>query len=152
MNGDWILLLLIIVGLAGRSPIITTAACLLLIVKLVHLERYLPSIERRGLEFGILFLTIAVLVPFASGRVQVKDMLGLFTHWTGWIALIGGAAATYLNGKGLELLKFDPQLIVGLVIGSIMGIVFLRGIPVGPLMAAGLTALILKIVQFFAQR
>jgi len=36
-------------------------------------------------------------------------------------------------------------LIVGLVIGSIFGIIFMRGIPVGPLMAAGITALLIKI-------
>lgn len=146
------LLALIVVGLIGRSPIITTAACVLLIVKLVHLERYLPSIERRGMEFGLLFLTLAVLVPFASGKVQTKDILSMFTSWTGWVALIGGAIATYMNGKGLELLKLDPQLIVGLVIGSIVGIVMLRGVPVGPLMAAGITAAILKLLQLFTGR
>lgn len=149
MNGEIVLVALIIVGLLGRSPIITTAACLLLIVKLIHFQRYLPVIERRGLEFGLLFLTMAVLVPFASGKMQMKDVISAFTSWIGWAALIGGAAATYLNSKGLDLLKIDPQLIVGLVIGSIMGIVLLRGIPVGPLMAAGLTALILKILQLF---
>ncbi|MGG1313594.1 MULTISPECIES: DUF441 domain-containing protein [Cohnella] len=152
MNGDIVLVGLIIIGLIGRSPIITTAACVLLIVKLIHLERYLPAIERRGLELGLLFLTMAVLVPFATGRVQLKDVLNAFTSWTGWVALLGGALATYMNGKGLDLLKIDPQLIVGLVIGSIFGIIFLRGIPVGPLMAAGITALFLKIFQFFAEK
>jgi len=150
MNGEFVLIALIIIGMLGRSPIITTAACVLLIVKLIHLERYLPSIERRGLEVGLLFLTLAVLVPFATGKVQIGHVAQAFTSWTGWVALIGGAAATYLNGKGLELLKVDPQLIVGLVIGSIIGIVTLRGIPVGPLMAAGITAFILKILQLFA--
>jgi uncharacterized membrane protein (DUF441 family) len=147
MNGEWVLMALIVVGWIGRSPIITTAACLLLIVKLIHLERFLPAIERRGLEFGLLFLTMAVLVPFASGKIQAKDVYQPFAHWTGWVALIGGVIATYLNGKGLGLLKMDPQLIVGMVVGSIIGIVLLRGIPTGPLMAAGLTALMFKLVQ-----
>lgn len=148
MNGELLLLLLIIVGMIGRSPIITTAACVLLVVKLIHLERYLPSIERRGLELGLLFLTMGVLVPFASERISTKDIMAVFTSWPGIIALIGGAIATYMNGKGLDLLKVDPQLIVGLVIGSIFGIIFMRGIPVGPLMAAGITALLLKIANF----
>jgi uncharacterized membrane protein (DUF441 family) len=147
MNGELVLVALIIIGLIGRSPIITTAACILLIVKLVSLQRYLPSIERRGMELGLLFLTLAVLVPFASGRVQTKDVVAALTSWTGWVALAGGAVAAYLNSRGLEMLKLDPQLIVGIVIGSIVGILFLRGIPVGPLMAAGLTALFLKIIQ-----
>lgn len=148
MNGELLLVILIVIGLIGRSHIITTAACVLLIVKLIHLERYLPTIERRGLELGLLFLTMGVLVPFASNRISYKDVLDVFTSWPGLIALAGGAIATYMNGKGLDLLKVDPQLIVGLVIGSIFGILFLRGIPVGPLMAAGITALFLKIVSF----
>jgi uncharacterized membrane protein (DUF441 family) len=152
MNADFILVGLIIIGLVGRSPILTTAACLLIIVKLVHLERYLPAIERRGMEFGLLFLTLAVLVPIASGKIQTKDLTAAFSSWTGWVALAGGALATYLNSRGLDMLKIDPQLIVGILIGSIMGILFLRGIPVGPLMAAGITALLLKIVQLFADK
>jgi uncharacterized membrane protein (DUF441 family) len=150
MNGDVLLVILIIIGLIGRSPIITTAACVLLVVKLINLDRFLPSLERRGLELGLLFLTIGVLVPFASERISYKDVLSVFTTWPGIIALTGGAIATYMNGKGLELLKIDPQLIVGLVIGSIFGILFMRGIPVGPLMAAGITAFLLKIAYFVA--
>lgn len=152
MNGEVVLVILIIIGLLGRSHIITTAACILLIIKLIQLDRYLPAVERRGLELGLLFLTMGVLVPFASGKISVKDLTSVFTSWPGIIALTGGAVATYMNGKGLELLKIDPQLIVGLVIGSIFGIIFLRGIPVGPLMAAGITALFLKIAYYIAER
>ncbi|WP_442601229.1 DUF441 domain-containing protein [Paenibacillus sp. KN14-4R] len=148
MNGELLLVILIIIGLIGRSPIITTAACVLLIIKLISLDRFLPTIERRGLELGLLFLTMGVLVPFATERISTKDIITVFTSWPGIIALTGGAIATYMNGKGLELLKIDPQLIVGLVIGSIIGIVFMRGIPVGPLMAAGITAFLLKLFTF----
>lgn len=149
MNPDLLLVILIVIGIIGRSPLIATAASLLLILKLIHLERYFPAVERRGLEFGLLFLTIAVLVPFASGRITYKDLMAVFTSVPGLIALTGGALATYMNGKGLDLLKVDPQLIVGLVIGSIFGILFMRGIPVGPLMAAGITAFLLKIFQLW---
>lgn len=152
MSGEYVLLLLIVIGLIGRSPIITTAACILLVVKLIHLERFLPTIERRGLELGLLFLTLGVLVPFASERITYKEIVSVFTSWPGLVALAGGAIATYMNGKGLDLLKIDPQLIVGLVIGSIFGILFLRGIPVGPLMAAGITAFLLKMIQWIIER
>ncbi|CAM3963434.1 DUF441 domain-containing protein [Paenibacillus alkaliterrae] len=150
MAGEIVLVILIVIGLVGRSHIIATAACLLLAVKLIHLERYLPTIERRGLELGLLFLTLSVLVPFAAGKIQTKDVTALITSWPGWLALLGGAAATYINGKGLDLLRFDPQIIVGLVIGSILGIVFMRGVPVGPLMAAGITAILYKIFKMFS--
>ncbi|GAB7386814.1 DUF441 domain-containing protein [Bacillaceae bacterium] len=145
MNGEIMLVMLIIIGLIGRSHIIATAASLLLILKLTSLERFFPAVERRGLELGLLFLTMAVLVPFASEKITWKEIVPLFTTAGGILALTGGALATYMNGKGLDLLRVEPQMIIGLVIGSIFGIVFLRGIPVGPLMAAGITALLLKI-------
>ncbi len=149
MNGDIVLVILIVVGLIGRSHIIATAASFLLILKLTHFDRYLPTVERRGLELGLLFLTMAVLVPFATGKISLKDVLTMFTTFPGVLALLGGAVATYMNGKGLDLMKLDPQLIIGLVIGSIFGIVFLKGIPVGPLMAAGITAFLLKLFSWF---
>lgn len=145
MNGELVLFILILVGLVGRSPIITTAACILLIIKLISLERFLPTIERRGLELGLLFLTMGVLVPFATGRISFKDLVSVFTSLPGILALLGGAIASFMNSRGLELLKIDPQLVVGLVIGSIFGIIFFRGIPVGPLMAAGITMILLKL-------
>jgi uncharacterized membrane protein (DUF441 family) len=152
MNGDLLLVILIVIGMIGRSPILTTAACILLVVKLFMLERYLPTLERRGLELGLLFLTIGVLVPFASGKIHYRDVLSVFMTWPGIVSLAGGALATYMNSKGLELLKIDPQFIVGLVIGSILGILFFRGIPVGPLMAAGITAFLLKLFSFLSSK
>jgi uncharacterized membrane protein (DUF441 family) len=149
MKPDLLLVILIVIGIIGRSPLIATASSLLLILKLIHLERLFPAVERRGLEFGLLFLTIAVLVPFASGRIHLKDVMSVFTSLPGILALLGGALATYMNGKGLDLLKVDPQLIVGLVIGSIFGILFMRGIPVGPLMAAGITAFLLRVMKMW---
>ncbi|MGC4376414.1 DUF441 domain-containing protein [Fictibacillus sp. Mic-4] len=151
LSGEFALVLLIIIGLIGRSPIIATAASLLLVLKLTSLERFFPAVERRGMELGLLFLTISVLVPFASEKISGKDVIALVTTLSGVVALAGGALATYMNGKGLEMLRVEPQLIVGLVVGSIIGIVFLRGIPVGPLMAAAITALLMKLIYLITK-
>jgi uncharacterized membrane protein (DUF441 family) len=150
MNAEILLIILIIIGLVGRSPIIATAACFLLILKLTALEQLFIPLEKRSLEIGLLFLTMAVLVPFANGQIGWKDIKPLFTTWYGILAFAGGALATHMNGMGLELLQVDPEMIVGLVIGSIFGIVFLKGVPVGPLMAAGVTVFFLKIFQLFS--
>jgi uncharacterized membrane protein (DUF441 family) len=147
MRGEILLVMLIIVGIFGRSPIIATAASLLLVLKLTALDQFLPLVERRGLELGLLFLMLSVLVPFAAEKVSWKDILSVFTSWYGILALAGGAIATYMNGKGLDLLKMEPELIVGLVVGSIFGIVFMQGVPVGPLMAAGITVFLMQLFK-----
>ncbi|MDI3256214.1 MAG: DUF441 domain-containing protein [Kyrpidia sp.] len=144
MTGELVLVLLIVIGLIGRSHVLTTAACLLLILKLSHLERYFPTLERRGLELGLLFLMVAVLVPLVDGTLTMTDLIRVFVSPAGIAAMIGGLVATYLNGRGLHLLRQDPSLMIGLVIGSIFGIIFLRGIPVGPLMAAAIAAMLVE--------
>jgi uncharacterized membrane protein (DUF441 family) len=149
MVGEIVLVTLIVVGIIGRSNILATAASVLLILKLTHLERFFPTLERRGLELGLLFLMISVLVPLVNGKVQTRDLWSTFFTLSGLFALIGGILATYLNGQGLTMLKAEPQVMIGLVIGSIIGIVFLKGIPVGPLMAAAIAALLLNLVRFF---
>ena len=105
-----------------------------------------PFLEKRGLEIGLLFLIISILVPLASGKIGYKDITYTLTSLPGLMAILGGALATHLNGEGLKLLQVDPAVIFGLVFGSIMGIVLFNGQPVGPLMAAGITALFLEVI------
>ncbi|PKM81889.1 MAG: DUF441 domain-containing protein [Firmicutes bacterium HGW-Firmicutes-14] len=147
MWGESILVALILIGIVGRSNILATAACILLVVKLTRLYSLFPILERRGLELGLLFLMVSVLVPFATGKVSPRELLGSFSSLGGIMAILGGTLATYMNGQGLNMLKIEPELMVGLVVGGIIGIVFFKGIPVGPLMAAGLTALFIKIID-----
>lgn len=149
MWGEAILVTLILIGLIGKSNILATAACILLVVKLTKMYSLFPLLERRGLELGLLFLMVSVLVPFATGKIPPREIGLSFVSLTGIMAILGGTLATYMNGEGLDLLKVDPELMVGLVIGGIIGIVFFKGIPVGPLMAAGLTALFLKLFDIF---
>lgn len=149
MAGEIILVLLIIVGVVGRASILATAASVLLILKLTSLQRFFPTLERRGLEIGLLFLMISVLVPLVNGKIQSKEMLGTFITVSGIFAMIGGILATYLNGQGLTMLRLEPQVMLGLVLGSLIGIIFFKGIPVGPLMAAAIAALLMKIYLWF---
>lgn len=149
MGGETLLVLLILIGIIGKAPLVATSACILLILKLTHLTHYFPLIERRGLEIGLLFLMLSVLIPFANGKVTFQEIKNSLISWTGIFAIVSGAVATYMNGDGLRLLKTNPQLMLGLVLGSIIGIIFFRGIPVGPLMAAGLAAFLIRIMSYF---
>lgn len=149
MPGVPLLVALLLIGIVARSNLIATAACVLLILKFTNLTFLFPLLEKRGLEIGLLFLLLAILVPVATGKVTEKELFSNLASLPGILAILGGALATYMNGEGLKLLQLDPEIIFGLVIGSIFGIVFLGGIPVGPLMAAGLTAFFLSVISWF---
>ncbi|MGI6226556.1 MAG: DUF441 domain-containing protein [Peptococcales bacterium] len=150
MWGEGLLISLILIGILGRSSLLATSACILLVLKLTRLQHYFPLIERRGLEVGLLFLLLSVLVPFAGDQINVRDILKGILSWKGIMCALGGALATYMNGAGLHMLKIQPELMSGLVVGSIIGIVVFKGIPVGPLMAAGLAAAFIRIIEMFS--
>ncbi|MBC7343105.1 MAG: DUF441 domain-containing protein [Clostridia bacterium] len=135
------LILILLLAIVGRSQVIAVAAALLLLIQVARLDRLLPLLERRSLEIGLVFLTIAVLAPFASGKVPMDTCLRSFLSIPGLIAMVSGILATIMNGQGLHLLQEQPGMMVGLVVGSLVGVLFFGGIPVGPLMAGGIAAL-----------
>ncbi|MHB1125600.1 MAG: DUF441 domain-containing protein [Bacillota bacterium] len=148
MSGSNVLLLsILILGIVGKSNIVAAAAAILLVIQFTNLQSLYPLLERRGLELGLLFLMLSVLVPFAAGRVPLTQISKSFVTILGLIAIISGALATTLNARGLEMLQREPYMMIGLVVGSIAGIIFFRGIPVGPLMAGGIAVILIKIVE-----
>ncbi|MDD2552990.1 MAG: DUF441 domain-containing protein [Desulfotomaculaceae bacterium] len=149
MPGVNILVALLLIGIIAQSNLIATAASILLIVKYTNLNFVYSLLERRGLELGLLFLMLSIMVPLANGTVSAGDIMHNLVSLPGILAVAGGAGATYLNARGLTLLKADPEIVFGMVLGSIFGIVFLQGVPVGPLMAAGITALFMPVTRLF---
>jgi uncharacterized membrane protein (DUF441 family) len=141
------LVALLLVGIVARSNLISIAACVLLILRFSNLHFVFPLLERRGLEVGLLFLLLSILVPIAQGVVTEADLIYNLTSLPGIMAIAGGALATHMNSEGLKLLGLRPETIFGLVIGSIFGMVFFHGVPVGPLMAAGIAALYLELLH-----
>ena len=141
-----LLLIVLALGLVFNNRLVAAGAGLLLTVKVFHLQTLLRLIDRRALDFGLLLLLMAVLTPFALDRVGVRDIWATFRTPSGVAAIIGGTLAAYLCGRGVVLLQMRPEIIAGLVIGTIVGVSLLRGIPVGPLAAAGITALLLNLL------
>lgn len=143
-----ILLLLMALGVAARNALIVTAAGVVLIMQVLRLDRFFPILEKRGLEAGLIFLLMAVLVPFATGEVGWPEIRQSFTSLNGLAAIAGGVAAAVLSGYGVKLLQIQPEVIVGMVVGTIVGVVLFKGIPVGPLAAAGFTAVLLTLLRW----
>jgi len=151
VHGFIFITIIFLLGLAARSNSLAIAAGLLLLIKMLGIRSLLPLLEERGVELGLLFLMMAVLIPLALERVGLKEILYTFGSLSGILAIAGGIIATRLNGMGLNLLERQPQIVLGLVIGSIIGIVFLKGVPVGPLMAGGVAAFFLYLIELFSR-
>lgn len=146
IQDNLVLVIIFILGIGFNNNLVAAGAGSLLVLKLTRMQTLLLLLERRAMDLGLLFLLVAVLVPFSLDRIGVHDIWRTFRSVPGWIAIIGGVAAAYLCGQGLMLLKVEPEVVVGLVVGTVIGVSFLRGIPVGPLAAAGITALVFNLL------
>ena len=137
-----LLVILIILGLLSHNSAITISAAVLLIMQQTFLSSYIPLLEKYGVKIGIIILTIGVLSPLVSGKIQLPD-LSDFLRWKMALSIFVGVLVAWLAGKGVPLMGEQPILVTGLLIGTIIGVAFLGGIPVGPLIAAGILALLL---------
>ncbi|BBE93839.1 DUF441 family protein [Haemophilus influenzae] len=137
-----LLVILLILGVLSNNSAITISAAVLLIMQQTFLSSHIPLLEKYGVKIGIIILTIGILSPLVSGKIQLPDLSG-FLSWKMALSIAVGVLVAWLAGKGVPLMGEQPILVTGLLIGTIIGVAFLGGIPVGPLIAAGILALLL---------
>jgi uncharacterized membrane protein (DUF441 family) len=140
------LLIVFLIGLITKNNLLGAAAAIVFFVDLMRLDRFFPLIQSRGLEAGVLFLTIALLVPFANGQLTMKNLASSLFSPIGVLAVMGGILGAYLNSQGLDLIAVEPSIIPGILIGVVVSVAFFGGVSVGPIMAAGITALLARIL------
>lgn len=59
------------------------------------------------------------------------------------LAILIGVVVSWLGGRGVSLMSNQPSVVAGLLVGTVMGVALFRGVPVGPLIAAGLLSLLI---------
>lgn len=138
-----ILLGLAALGLISHNTTVAVAILVLIIVRVTPLNGFFPWIEKQGLTVGIIILTIGVMAPIASGTLPASTLLHSFVNWKSLIAIAVGIFVSWLGGRGVPLMGTQPQMVVGLLVGTVLGVALFRGVPVGPLIAAGLVSLLI---------
>jgi uncharacterized membrane protein (DUF441 family) len=136
-------ILLVLAGLSYFSNNLTVAIALLvlIIVRMTPLNTFFPWIEKQGVTVGIIILTIGVMAPIASGTIPSTTLMHSFLHWKSLLAIAIGIFVSWVGGRGVTLMSSQPSVVGGLLIGTIIGVSLFRGVPVGPLIAAGLVSL-----------
>lgn len=138
----------LLLGLAALCYIthnntVAFAVLLLLLFKLTPLATYFPFLKQYGLIIGIVILTAAMMVPLADGSLKIIDILKSFTTWQSLLAVLVGILVSWFGTRGISLIAAQPTIINGLIIGTLIGVAFFKGIPVGPLIAAGILSLLI---------
>ncbi|PZE19579.1 DUF441 domain-containing protein [Paenibacillus xerothermodurans] len=138
-----VILVFAALGIFSNNNSIAVAAVVLLLIRVVNLHQVFPWIEKYGVSVGIIILTMGILAPLASGNIELPALLQTLAHWKSLIAVAVGVLVAYLGSRGVVVMTNQPTLVTGLMLGTILGVAFFRGVPVGPIIAAGILSLVI---------
>jgi len=142
------LLIILVLSVLGHNQSVAVATGFLLLVKLLGLNSVLPIVESNGMNIGITILTIAILAPIATGRISMNNIMDAFKSPIGIIALASGIFVAWTAGHGLSFINTSPEMISSLVLGTVVGVCFLQGVAIGPLIAGGLVSFVITLFNF----
>lgn len=143
-----ILLIVLIAGLFTQNNSLSIASSILILIKLLKLNSYFPKIEAYGLKTGIIILTIGILAPIAESKYSLKNILTSIKSPLGVSSIIASILVILFTGKGYALLTSEPSIVVPILLGCILGIILFKGVPVGPLVSAGIALVIYNLFLF----
>ncbi|MDQ0224623.1 DUF441 domain-containing protein [Metabacillus niabensis] len=145
------LFILLVIGLIAKNQSLIIAVGCLMVIKIIGLEsKILPTVGSKGINWGVTIITIAVLVPIATGDIGFKQLLEAVKSIYAWIALGAGIAVALIAKNGLTLLAEDPHITTALVFGTIIAVALFNGVAVGPLIGAGIAYLAMQVVKLFS--
>ncbi|WP_305927815.1 DUF441 family protein [Bacillus mycoides] len=138
------LLLGIIVTLAllVKDYALAGAACLLGVLLAVGQKTLLHLIQQYSFPIGIFFLMLFLLVPITSGKITSENVMKLITSPIGLGSILAGFTVSYIGGKGVGVLPMNPTILLGVLIGTLIAVLFTKGLPAGLIIAAGIIAII----------
>lgn len=132
-------------GWLGKNHLVVWACLALLLLLAGGWGDKLGSLEEPSLQLGLTLLTLSILIPFVRKMRNVPELWESLLSPLGLFAVLAGAGAAYLAGKGVPALREYPEMAIGLIVGSVLGATLLRGVPTGPLIAAGVTGILLEL-------
>ena len=138
MGQEYVILLAVLgISFIGHNQSVLYAAAIVLVIKLLGLTSAMDILEQKGISWGIILLTAAILVPIANGKINWESLVQCFQSPAGVVALVMGILVAVSGHFGVGFMKSSPEIVTALIIGTMAGVFFFKGIPVGPLIAAG---------------
>ncbi|KAF0427019.1 DUF441 domain-containing protein [Pediococcus acidilactici] len=146
---SWLFLAgILLVSWLGKNQSLMIATIAVLLFKLIpNSDKLFSIIDKQGINWGVTIISVAILVPIATGRIGIMDLINSFKSPVGWIAVACGILVSLLSYQGVGFLSASPEVTVALVMGTIIGVVFMNGIAAGPIIASGIAYLIIQLLQ-----
>lgn len=149
MSAYLMLLLILVIGYISKNNTVTYATAILLGLKIILPTKMLEYVNTHGVNWGIIVLTVGMFAPIALGQIEPRNIVESFKSLTGVISVVVGIIVALLGSWGVTSLKNDPAMVVALMVGTIVGVAFFKGLPMGPVIASGIVYAVLKFIHLF---
>lgn len=146
---SWLFLFLVlVVAIFGKNSSLIFATIVVMLLKLIPFtNKFMETVHSRGINWGVTIISISILIPIATGEITFNDLISVVKSPAGWIAIACGILVAMLSKWGVNQLSVSPQVTVALVFGTIVGVVFFKGIAAGPVIASGITYVIVTLLH-----
>lgn len=150
MQAFLFLILLMVISLVAKNQSLFIASSVLITLKAVGIDiKWFEFLQKNGINWGVTVITLAVLAPIATGAIGFKDLGAALKSPYAWIALAAGILVALIAKNGIVLLAEDPHITTALVFGTVLAVALFNGIPVGPLVGAGIAYYAMKLFSGF---
>ena len=94
---SWLFLaLILVVALVGKNMSLIIATGVVMLFKLLPFtSKWLPTIQAKGINWGVTVISVAILIPIATGQIGFKDLIKTFKTPAGWIVVLAGIAVLF---------------------------------------------------------
>lgn len=138
---------MILVSFLTGNKTLLYAMGVVFVLRLVKAAAVLEVLAGKGINWGILVITIGFLAPIALERYELAQFKAVFTSPSGWIAILCGIAVAIMGARGVVVGRTDMVITVGIILGTFLGVSVFRGNPVGPLIGSGMAWFVIALVR-----
>lgn len=142
-----VIFFLIIISFVTKNKNLSIAAFVIFVVSLINNQKSIYFIEKYFLDIGMIFLMMWMLVPLIKIENSLTPNIKSLLNLNGLVSFIVGAAVVILAAQGVSFLKGSADVLTGVILGSILGVALLGGVPVGPLIASGIAYEIVRLIN-----
>ncbi|MBI6872578.1 DUF441 domain-containing protein [Clostridium aciditolerans] len=142
-----VIFFLIIISFVTKNKNLSIAAFVIFVVSLINNQKSIYFIEKYFLDIGMIFLMMWMLVPLIKAENSLTPNIKSLLNLNGLVSFIVGVAVVMLAAQGVSFLKGSVDVLTGVILGSIIGVALLGGVPVGPLIASGIAYEIVRLIN-----
>lgn len=149
----WLMMIaILLIGYwAKNSSLVIAAGVVLVAMAIPYADTLFPWIRANGISLGVTVITVSILIPIATGELGMADLIDAFKSPLGWFGILCGILVAMLAAKGVALIGSNPLVTIALTLGTILGVVFFRGVAAGPVIAAGIVYWMMTLTSHFFQ-